>query len=283
MPACPTKIKTKVPIAHLPSQPTYKEASDKISAPPPPHRPPLSPTTPNNSPNSSRTKRNRKRKNILWYNPPYNKALKTKFGKEFLKLLDKNFPKNHPLSRIMNRKKVKISYSNSPNMQSILAAHNRKILAKNNIDQPDPNACNCRNHPCPVKDEKCATKSVIYQAEVENVNYIGMTSNTLKQRITCHRQTFRDEDKRNATTLAAYIWDNKLNKNPENQTTEPNVTWTILKTCQTYEPGNKACDLCISEKLFLIKEQNNTRNINKRNDIANKCCHKRSYYFSAIK
>ena len=168
-------------------------------------------------------------------------------------------------------------------MQSIIAAHNRKILSENNIEDSEPEACNCRNLPCPVTDKKCRTKSVIYKAEVGQVNYIGMTGNTLKQRITCHRQTFRDEDKRNATTLSAYIWENTLNKNTKNETTEPNITWSILKTCQPYKPGNKMCDLCISEKLFLVREQNNTKNINKRNDIANKCCHKRSHYFSAIK
>ena len=51
------------------------------------------PQTKGNNP----AKRTRKR-NIIWFNPPYNTALKTNFGKEFLKIIDKNFPKTCSLS-----------------------------------------------------------------------------------------------------------------------------------------------------------------------------------------
>ena len=36
-------------------------------------------------------KRNRKR-NIVWFNPPFSESVKNNISKEFLKLLDKNFP-----------------------------------------------------------------------------------------------------------------------------------------------------------------------------------------------
>ena len=42
-------------------------------------------------------KRNRKR-NIIWFNPPFNKNVSTNVGEEFLKILDTNFPKNHVLN-----------------------------------------------------------------------------------------------------------------------------------------------------------------------------------------
>ena len=47
----------------------------------------------------------------------------------------------------------------------------------------------------------------------------------------------------------------------------------IIQKCSTYKPGNFNCDLCISEKLHIIKNANNPNNINKRNDIATKCAH----------
>ena len=42
--------------------------------------------------------KNRKRK-VIWFNPPYNSAVKTNIAKEFLKLVDKHFPKNSPLHK----------------------------------------------------------------------------------------------------------------------------------------------------------------------------------------
>ena len=76
--------------------------------------------------------RNNKNRNVLWYNPPFNLALKTNIGKTFLKLIDKHFPKNHQLNKIINRKNVKISYSCCPNIQNIINSNNRKFLTINN-------------------------------------------------------------------------------------------------------------------------------------------------------
>ena len=84
-----------------------------------------------------RRKKTRKRK-ITYFNPPYNKNLKTNIGKEFLKLIDKNFPKDNPLSKIINRKTVKISYSCTSNMRSIITAHNKGILNKQKQESDPP-------------------------------------------------------------------------------------------------------------------------------------------------
>ena len=42
--------------------------------------------------NNKNRKRNKKR-NILWYNPPYNSSFKTDFGRQFLKLIKSTFLK----------------------------------------------------------------------------------------------------------------------------------------------------------------------------------------------
>ena len=39
------------------------------------------------------------------------------------------------------------------------------------------------------------------------------------------------------------------------------------------KPDNSHCDLCLSEKLFIIKNANNPNNVNKRNDVGGKCMH----------
>ena len=59
---------------------------------------------------NSKNKINRKR-NIIWFNPPFSKSVSTKIGHYFLNLLDKHFPKNHNFHSIFNRNNVKVSYS----------------------------------------------------------------------------------------------------------------------------------------------------------------------------
>ena len=54
------------------------------------------------------TKRKRQR-NILWFNPPYSKTVKTKIGKFFLQLIKKHFPKEHKFHKIFNRNTLKLS------------------------------------------------------------------------------------------------------------------------------------------------------------------------------
>ena len=67
--------------------------------------------------NNNRRKRKRK---IIWFNPPYSKNVKTNVGKVFLKLLKKHFPTSHILHKIFNKNTVKISYSCMKNMNSVI-------------------------------------------------------------------------------------------------------------------------------------------------------------------
>ena len=49
------------------------------------------------------------RTNIIRYNPPFSKNVKTKITKQFLHLLDKHFGRNNKYRKIFNRNNVKIS------------------------------------------------------------------------------------------------------------------------------------------------------------------------------
>ena len=143
---------------------------------------------------SANQPKNRTRKrNVIWFTPPYNAALKTNLGKEFLKLIDKNFPKNHHLSKILNRKTLKISYSCTPSMQSVIQTHNKKILT---AQQKNTNArCNCQNkQSCPTPGE-CCQEEVVYHATVTHTNgstaeYIGCTETSFKKRFANHKKAF---------------------------------------------------------------------------------------------
>ena len=73
------------------------------------------------------TKKKRKR-NIIWFNTPFSMSVKTNIGKVFFKLLNKHFPKENKFHKIYNKNNVKLSYSCTKNMGSIISANNRSIL-----------------------------------------------------------------------------------------------------------------------------------------------------------
>ena len=100
-----------------------------------------------------------------------------------------------------------------------------------------------------------------------------MTSTEFRGRVRRHKHSFITESKSNETTLSKYIWDNELNRAENDSIIEPVVHWSILKECRMYTPGNVNCDLCLTEKLFIIKNSMNPKAINKKQDISNKCIH----------
>ena len=109
------------------------------------------------------SQRKRKRK-IIWFNPPFSKSIKTNINKIFLQLLSKYFPKNHKMHKILNRNSVKISYNCMKSIGSIISAHNWNIL--NPIVQYY--GCNCKvKSTCPLNDE-CFIPKIIYRPNVSN-------------------------------------------------------------------------------------------------------------------
>jgi hypothetical protein len=78
--------------------------------------------------NLTTNKKTRSRK-IKWYNPPYSKNVSTSVGQSFLKIIDEEFPADHPLHKIFNRNTVKISYSCMPNIKQTIDGHNKSTLS----------------------------------------------------------------------------------------------------------------------------------------------------------
>ena len=67
------------------------------------------------TPTQSKTTRKR---NIIWFSPPYSKNIKTNVAQKFLRLIGKYFPKSSKLHKIFNRNSNKVSYSCMPNVKS---------------------------------------------------------------------------------------------------------------------------------------------------------------------
>ena len=136
-----------------------------------------------------------RKRQIIWFNPPYSKNVTTKVGKFFLSLIDKHFPPHHKLHKLFNRNNVKISYSCLPNIKSIINAHNRKIL------YPSPTigrrTCNCINiSQCPLQ-QRCLSNNILYQANIipfgensETKVYYGICETIFKLRYANHKKSF---------------------------------------------------------------------------------------------
>ena len=176
------------------------------------------PTNLRYSPNNNHKNRTRTR-NIIWFNPPFSKNVRTNVGRNFLNLIDKHFPASNPLHKIFNRNSVKVSYSCMDNCKSVISKHNFGTLLKNKIVvvASTKDNCNCiESTECPLNNN-CLTKSVVYKAEVTDDtgvirDYIGMTSNTFKKRFYNHKTSFKDTIYAKSTELSKHIWNLKNKK-----------------------------------------------------------------------
>ena len=224
-------------------------------------------------PESTKNKKKNRSRNIIWFNPPYCKSVKTPIARKFLRLINKHFHKEHPLHKIFNKNSINLSYSCMPNMAQIINNHNQKILRnKNKLETEN---CKHRNLECPLKEsgESCKQKDVIYEAEVRTENnlrtYIGLTSLEFRQRWYAHRQLFNNKNRKDDTELSKYIWTLKENK------TKFDLKWKLLKKVKSIENGGKICRLCLTEAELIINNKNGP--LNTRLEIMNKCRHRAKF------
>ena len=142
--------------------------------------------------------KNKKRKRkIIWFNPPYSSNISTSIGKSFLRILDRDFPESHKLHKIFNGNNVNISYSSMSNFGSIINSHNKKIINSNIPKQPTP-TCNCGlKSSCPLNGN-CTQSSLVYICKVDTSNiienhphYIGLKENTFKDRFYKHKNSMQ--------------------------------------------------------------------------------------------
>ena len=147
-------------------------------------------------PQDTRKQRRNKQRNIIWFNSPFSKNVKTNIARSFLNLVDTHFPVGHKLHKIFNRNTVKVSYSCMNNVRSIITSHNTRIIKRSQPQNSYTDNCNCRSkHACPLQN-KCMGEDIVYKATVITNNtqnakhYIGMTSNTFKKRYRDHIKSF---------------------------------------------------------------------------------------------
>ena len=208
---------------------------------------------------------------MTYFNPPYSQNIQTNVGELFFKALDKCFPSNHPLKKVMNRNTIKLSYRCMPNLKRHISRHNGKILRPER-EQAEIPSCNCRTPPCPMDGKCLSTRSVVYRATVTDENnnketYTGLTKNTFKQRYYSHKNSFKKRKKEHDTTLSAHIW--KL----KDGNTDFNISWSPVETACEFDPTTRKCMLCLKEKFHIIFQPSGAT-LNQRSELFSTCRHR---------
>ena len=207
------------------------------------------------------SKRNHKR-NIIWFNPPFNRNVSTKIGKYFLNLLDKHFPRNHRLHKIFNRNSVKVSYSCTKNMKTIINNHNKNIIVKK--PSIDTSNYNCRNKEDCLLNGQCKIGEVVYESTLtsnqknyKDKKYFGIAEESFKGRLYNHNISFRSECYKKNAELSKEHWQIKMK----------NYTPRIIRNYDS-----RKCYLCLNEKLEIALYEGKEIP-NKKTELISKCCH----------
>ena len=167
---------------------------------------------PENNDVNTEEKKRRKRK-IIWFNPPFSNTVETNIGRKFLLLIDQHFPRHHKFRKIFNRNTIKVSYGCMPNMASVISGHNKKILEES---KPlERGGCNCQRRyagNCPLGDE-CLSKNVLYEAQISSTEqnytdtvYKGITEPPFKSRLGNHTKDFNHRKHSKNTSLSKEVW-----------------------------------------------------------------------------
>ena len=85
-----------------------------------------------------------------------------------------------------------------------------------------------------------------------------------------HTKSFRHQKHRNETELSKLIW--RLKDENKDYT----LSWSIAKRSSPYRLGSKRCDLCLTEKVAIIRA-NPKGLLNKRTELISKCRHRNKF------
>ena len=158
----------------------------------------------------------------------------------------------------------------------VIDGHNKAMIKKTTKPEEDQpkKMCNCRNETeCPLEGE-CLQDEIVYQATVTTrekaETYVGLTATDFKTRWRNHQMSFKHEKRRNDTELSKHLW--KLKEKKEDYT----ISWNILAKARAYTNATKRCNLCITEKFFILSNPQ-MATLNKRNELISNCRHRRKY------
>ena len=148
--------------------------------------------------------------------------IKTSVGAQFIRLVERHFPEGSELSKYFNTQNLKVSYSNMPNFDRIIKAHNKRILNPEKVLKIQDCDCAAKGKVCCLSGN-CNTKSLVYKGEVKyketnprtNLEeekckfYLGLTENTFFERHKLHKTSFNNPSYSGSTSLSSFVWELK--------------------------------------------------------------------------
>ena len=147
-------------------------------------------TTPNTTSKKPRAR------NIVWYNPPYNKPVPPILAENSL-ILYTTTSQGHILIKIFNRNTLEVRYACVPDIATTISSHDHKIL--NGTIEPQK-LCNCRDKSKCSLSSNCQQQSTVYQGTVitDSNNsrpeaYIALTEQTLMTSYNNHTSSFNSQ------------------------------------------------------------------------------------------
>ena len=106
-------------------------------------------------------------------------------------------------------------------------------------------------------------------------SYIGCSETELKSRYYNYIQSFKNIKKRNATELSKTFW------NAKESGLNPTINCKIINQVISYKPGQKYCNLRLTEKLKIL-QANQPTILNKRSELTGKCRHKNKFKLNKL-
>ena len=162
------------------------------------------------------------------------------------------------------------------NIAAIISCHNKQVL-KPKIESF---GCNCRDRDsCPMENQRL-TPQIVYHANVSNNKdnerkFYYVVTETFKKRCGNHKRSFIHEQQKNDTELPKYIWD----------LTSAHKVATMKWCIVTKINGNAKsdfCELCLTEKYFILNNLVDNKLLNKKSEFVDKCCHQKKVLLSSV-
>ena len=161
------------------------------------------------------------------------------------------------------------------NVRTIITNRNTRIIRENQTQVISADNCNRRNkEACPLQN-KCMNKDIVYKATISTSNtndtkhYIGITSNTFKERYRYHIKSFTQKMFKRNRTFETHLA-------PKAKQNRFHHKWSTIKKSISYTGGSKRCNLWLEKKLNILKEKDKCL-LNKRSEIISACQHKNRF------
>ena len=106
--------------------------------------------------------------------------------------------------------------------------------------------------------------------------YYGACEGDFKMRFNNHTKSFRHRKYENDSELSKCLW--KLN----DKGTAYSLNWKIAARASPYKCGSKRCDLCLTEKMIIVRAEPKGL-LNKRTELISKCRHRNKFLLSNLK